>query len=201
MGAQATQQDGAGFLSHVLELPESTNLRCNWQARLPPDAAQEEPVRDTGSGILYLPVPERAANLQCCIDQWHAQHDPAVCPHALVETPPVLFICLSRYRIGEDVALVDSAGTSRDSTAMSCPPYATCSLPVLRGSDLQVRLKQYRVVAGIMQGILSGVITTDLSWPRSQELAHLRIHPRICLRPVQFIATAGPFWGAGVVVY
>ena len=59
MGAQATQQDGAEFLCHLMDLPESSALGCR-QARLLPDTADMEPVRNTGSGIHYLSIPPGA---------------------------------------------------------------------------------------------------------------------------------------------
>ena len=76
-------------------------------------------MRDTGSGILYLPISEGASTLQNCIDHWHAQQDPALRPHALADSPPVLFLCLSRYRIGENVESLANANTCMDSAAIS----------------------------------------------------------------------------------
>ena len=95
VGVQAAQHDGAEFLNHLPDLPGSAVLRRSWQARLLPEAARVEPVRDTGLGVLYLPICPGASILRSCVDRWHAQHDPFVRPHAMLEAPAVLFICLS----------------------------------------------------------------------------------------------------------
>ena len=147
VGDRASQQDCAEFLGHLLRRGGPPAAQGEWQARTVPETAQPAPVRDSGQGILYLELPDSATTLQDCITHWHAQHDPLVCPHALVRATPLVYLCLGRYRERSD-----GEGNHRTLKAqhrIQCTPHAELVIPVFQGSSTSVTMSRYRLLAGV----------------------------------------------------
>ena len=137
LGCRQRSKMGAGFLRKFLDLPQSSLLR--WTATGSGPCGADEGYRIGGA---FSPNPTMG---------WHVSYRAvwtvgmrSMIPHVpahLLDTPSMLSVCLSRYRIGENVTLC---------VILLCP-YSTCSLPVFLGNRMQVAMKQYRVVAGIMR--------------------------------------------------